>query len=72
MAEQLPMDPAQIEAVLASGRGKALMALLKGNQDRAVTQAVAAAQAGQYRQALALLKPYLEAHGLGEEANPRG
>ena len=53
-------------------RGKALLALLEGNQDEAVTQALAAVKAGQYQRALALLKPYLEARGMGEEAARRG
>lgn len=72
MADRLPVDPAQMQAVLGSSRGKALLALLEGNQDEAVTQALAAVKAGQYQQALALLKPYLEAQGLGEEAARRG
>ena len=72
MADRLPVDPAQMQAVLGSSRGKALLALLKGNQDEAVTQALAAVKAGQYQRALALLKPYLEARGLGEEAERRG
>ncbi len=72
MADRLPVDPAQMQAVLGSSRGKALLALLEGNQDEAVTQALAAVKAGQYQQALALLKPYLEARGLGEEAARRG
>lgn len=72
MADRLPVDPAQMQAVLGSSRGKALLALLEGNQDEAVTQALAAVKAGQYQQALALLKPYLEARGLGEEAACRG
>ena len=72
MADRLPVDPAQMQAVLGSRRGKALLALLEGNQDEAVTQALAAVKAGQYQRALALLKPYLEARGLGEEAARRG
>ncbi|HIQ70185.1 MAG TPA: hypothetical protein IAA67_07650 [Candidatus Avoscillospira stercorigallinarum] len=72
MADRLPVDPAQMQAVLGSSRGKALLALLEGNQDEAVTQALAAVKAGQYQRALALLKPYLEARGLGEEAARRG
>lgn len=72
MADRLPVDPAQMQAVLSSSRGKALLALLEGNQDEAVTQALAAVKAGQYQRALALLKPYLEARGLGEEAARRG
>ncbi len=72
MADRLPVDPAQMQAVLGSSRGKALLALLEGNQDEAVTQALAAVKAGQYQQALALLKPYLEARDLGEEAQRRG
>ena len=72
MADRLPVDPAQMQAVLGSSRGKALLALLEGNQDEAVTQALAAVKAGQYQQALALLKSYLEARGLGEEAARRG
>lgn len=72
MADRLPVDPAQMQSVLGSSRGKALLALLEGNQDEAVTQALAAVKAGQYQRALALLKPYLEAQGLGEEAARRG
>lgn len=72
MADRLPVDPAQMQAVLGSSRGKALLALLEGNQDEAVTQALAAVKAGQYQRALALLKPYLEARGMGEEAARRG
>lgn len=72
MADRLPVDPAQMQAVLGSSRGKALLALLEGNQDEAVTQALAAVKAGQYQWALALLKPYLEARGMGEEAARRG
>lgn len=72
MADRLPVDPAQMQAVLGSSRGKALLALLEGNQDEAVTQALAAVKAGQYQRALALLKPYLEVRGLGEEAARRG
>lgn len=72
MADRLLVDPAQMQAVLGSSRGKALLALLEGNQDEAVTQALAAVKAGQYQRALALLKPYLEARGLGEEAARRG
>lgn len=72
MADRLPVDPAQMQAVLGSSRGKALLALLEGNQDEAVTQALAAVKAGQYQRALAVLKPYLEARGLGEEAARRG
>ena len=72
MADRLPVHPAQMQAVLGSSRGKALLALLEGNQDEAVTQALAAVKAGQYQRALALLKPYLEARGLGEEAARRG
>lgn len=72
MADRLPVDPAQMQAVLGSSRGKALLALLEGNQDEAVIQALAAVKAGQYQRALALLKPYLEARGLGEEAARRG
>lgn len=72
MADRLPVDPAQMQAVLGSSRGKALLALLEGNQDEAVTQALAAVKAGQYQRALALLKPYLEARGLGEEVARRG
>ena len=72
MADRLPVDPAQMQADLGSSRGKALLALLEGNQDEAVIQALAAVKAGQYQRALALLKPYLEARGLGEEAARRG
>lgn len=72
MADRMPVDPAQMQAVLGSSRGKALLALLEGNQDEAVIQALAAVKAGQYQRALALLKPYLEARGLGEEAARRG
>ena len=72
MADRLPVDPAQMQAVLGSSRGKALLALLEGNQDEAVIQALAAVKAGQYQRALAVLKPYLEARGLGEEAARRG
>lgn len=72
MAERLPVDPAKIQAVLASSRGKALLALLDGNRDETVTRALQAAQTGDYQKALTLLKPYLEARGLGEEAAHHG
>lgn len=72
MAQKLPMDPAQIQAVLASSQGRKLLSLLEGNRDEAVTRAVAAVQAGDYDRAVALLRPYLKARGLGEEAGDRG
>lgn len=72
MAQKLPMDPAQIQEVLASRQGRKLLSLLEGNRDEAVTRAVAAVQAGDYSRAVALLRPYLEARGLGGEAQDRG
>lgn len=72
MADRMPVDPALIQAVLSSSRGKALLHLLEGNQDEAVTRALSAVKAGQYQQAVAELEPYLKAKGLSGEAQRHG
>lgn len=65
LADIPPMDIAQIQAALQSSQAKALLRLLEHNRDPAVTQAVAAAKAGDYSRAVTLLRPYLSANGFG-------
>ncbi len=73
MAQLPPMDSEKIQAALQTSQAQALLRLLQSSQDPVVTQALAAAKAGEYTRAVALLQPYLAAHGpAGKEETHRG
>lgn len=73
MAQLPPMDSAKIQAALQSSQAQALLRLFQNSRDPAVAQALAAAKAGDYSRAIALIQPYLASNGPAEkEGSHRG